>query len=120
MPFSIRYSDILAQIEGIEPVRYGRSRNFIDGAVTRLSPYISRGVISTRQVMAHVFNMGHPFAKVEKFVQELAWRDYCHQSARHGVVPHIRLRLPQVCVDLRALRDPHLLPIIPLTVGRSV
>ncbi|MFN5422991.1 MAG: FAD-binding domain-containing protein, partial [bacterium] len=54
----------------------GRSRNFIDGAVTYLSPYISRGVISTRQIMQHVMKKGYKPYQIEKFLQELAWRDY--------------------------------------------
>jgi len=51
--FPTDYKEILKRIEGIDPIAYGRSRNFIDGAVTYLSPYISRGVISTRFVMEH-------------------------------------------------------------------
>lgn len=79
MSFSTKYEDVLQQIEAIDPVKYGKTRNFIDGDVTRLSPYISRGVISTRMVMEHVLKQGHPFHKIEKFIQELAWRDYWQQ-----------------------------------------
>ena len=42
------YDGILKKIDLIEPVKYARTRNFIDGSVSRLSPYISRGVISTK------------------------------------------------------------------------
>lgn len=77
--FSTDYSEILQQIESIDPVEYGRSRNFIDGAVTRLSPYISRGVISTKQVFQSVLHRGYDPKKIEKFIQELAWRDYWQQ-----------------------------------------
>jgi deoxyribodipyrimidine photo-lyase len=79
MSFSKNYQDIIQQIEKIDPVKYGKTRNFIDGAVTRLSPYISRGVISTRMLMQHVLKQGYPFYKIEKFIQELAWRDYWQQ-----------------------------------------
>ncbi len=41
-------ADISAQIENINRIKYARTRNFTDGAVTRLSPYISRGVISPK------------------------------------------------------------------------
>lgn len=77
--FSTSYQDILEQIERIDPVEYGKTRNFIDGAVTKLSPYISRGVISTKQIYQSILNRGFDPKKVEKFIQELAWRDYWQQ-----------------------------------------
>ena len=76
---STDYKDVVHQINKIDPIAYGRSRNFIDGAVTRLSPYISRGVISTRQVFHSVMKRGYDPKKIEKFIQELAWRDYWQQ-----------------------------------------
>ncbi|NND09208.1 MAG: deoxyribodipyrimidine photolyase [Saprospiraceae bacterium] len=67
------------RISDIDPIRYGYSRNFADGAVTKLSPYISRGVVSTKVVFDHIRSLDLPFKKVEKLVQELAWRDYWQQ-----------------------------------------
>ena len=60
-------------------MRYAQSRNYGDGAVTRLSPYISRGVISTRQVYDHILTLAIPSGEAEKLIQELAWRDYWQQ-----------------------------------------
>jgi deoxyribodipyrimidine photo-lyase len=48
--FPTDYASILQRIMEIDPVKYAKTRNFLTGAVTYLSPYISRGVISTRQV----------------------------------------------------------------------
>ena len=79
MSFTTDYAEILARFENIDPEAYGRTRNFANGAVTRLSPYISRGVISTKQVMNHLRESGLPFYKMEKLIQELAWRDYWQQ-----------------------------------------
>ena len=83
MSFPAEYAKILDRINSIEPVRYGRSRNFIDGGVTRLSPYISRGVISTKQVLHHTLKRGFRPSQIEKFIQELAWRDYWQQIWVH-------------------------------------
>ena len=77
--FDTSYDHILQRIEQVDPAAYGRTRNFIDGAVTYLSPYISRGVISTKMVLEHVLNKGYDPQKIEKFIQELAWRDYWQQ-----------------------------------------
>lgn len=79
MKFSTDYNDILDRIKKIDPIEYGRTRNFVDGAVTYLSPYISRGVISTKQVMNHVLSLGCQPYQVNKLLQELAWRDYWQQ-----------------------------------------
>lgn len=44
-----------------------------------LSPYISRGVISTSQVFNHLRQQEYEWQAIEKYVQELAWRDYWQQ-----------------------------------------
>jgi deoxyribodipyrimidine photo-lyase len=44
-----------------------------------LSPYISRGVISTSQVYQYIRGLGLPWGDTEKLIQELAWRDYWQQ-----------------------------------------
>jgi deoxyribodipyrimidine photo-lyase len=51
MDFPTAYTKIIERIHAIDPIQYGKTRNFIDGAVTYLSPYISRGVISASQVI---------------------------------------------------------------------
>lgn len=48
MIFSTKIEAIQELIENINPIEYGKTRNFLDGAFTLLSPYISRGVISTQ------------------------------------------------------------------------
>ncbi len=70
------YHLILEKIQHINPVLYAKTRNHINGAVTYLSPYISRGVISIQQVQESVLNKGYKPYAIEKFLQELAWREY--------------------------------------------
>ncbi len=74
--FPTDYKSILKRIDEIDPVKYARSRNFIDGDVTYLSPYISRGVISVKMVKDIIFKRGYKMYEIEKFIQELAWREY--------------------------------------------
>jgi len=60
----------------IDPVAYGRTRNALDGAVTRLSPYLRHGVVGLAEARARVTDAaGSPHAAY-KLLQELAWRDY--------------------------------------------
>ncbi|WP_245676503.1 FAD-binding domain-containing protein [Crocinitomix algicola] len=60
----------------IDPITYAQTRNYVDGAVTNLGPYISRGIISTRQIYQWVKQTGVKWKDAEKLIQELAWRDY--------------------------------------------
>lgn len=97
--FTTEYTKIIEQVKNINPLEYGRTRNFIDGAVTHLSPYISRGVISTRQVMEHALSQGYYPFQIEKFLQELAWRDYWQQvwiEKGEGINNDLRHEQPDV------------------------
>jgi len=75
MTFPTNYSDILQRIKNIQPLQYSKTRNFTDGDVTYLSPYISRGVISLPQMARQALKKHTPF-QIQKFLQELAWREY--------------------------------------------
>jgi deoxyribodipyrimidine photo-lyase len=77
--FVTQNTDILELIEIIDPIKYARTRNYLDGAVTKLSPYISRGVITTKQVARAVLSKGYKPGEIESFLKELAWRDYFQQ-----------------------------------------
>lgn len=74
--FPTTMAEIYDRINGIEPRAYANTRNYGDGRVTRLSPYISRGVLSTRGIYEHVMTLPMEWEDKEKLVQELAWRDY--------------------------------------------
>ena len=77
--FPTDLESIFERVDKIDPVKYGSTRNYIDGAVTYLSPYISRGVISTKFVLKKVLEKGYNKEHIEKLIQELTWRDYWQQ-----------------------------------------
>jgi len=64
------------QLQNIDPVSYVRSRNYGNGAVTRLSPYIRCGILSLNEVRNHALTKCSQSAQITKFIQELAWRDF--------------------------------------------
>ncbi|OYU44483.1 MAG: deoxyribodipyrimidine photolyase [Burkholderiales bacterium PBB4] len=72
----------LAQLATVNPEAYARSRNFLEGAVTRLSPYLTHGLLSLREVYAAV-HARHPLDAKHKFVFELGWRAYWHHVWEH-------------------------------------
>ena len=76
LQFSTDFATIIEKIDRVNPLSYEKTRNFVDGAVTYLSPYISRGVISTRQVLERVLAKGYKIPEIESLVKELCWRDY--------------------------------------------
>ena len=102
--FPTSYKEILQRLNTIDPLKYGATRNFIDGAVTYLSPYISRGVISTKFVLTEVVRRGYRPEQIEKFIQELAWRDYWQQIwIAKGDAINLDLKQPQKPVTNNAL-----------------
>jgi deoxyribodipyrimidine photo-lyase len=74
--FTTKYPAILAQLSSIDPAAYACTRNFINGKVTYLSPYLSRDVLSLPQVASSVLARGFSKSTIEKLIQELAWREY--------------------------------------------
>lgn len=59
LTFPTSYKEILKRIDAIDPLKYRASRNYINGAVSYLSPYISRGVISTKIIFDEILKKGH-------------------------------------------------------------
>ncbi len=77
------------RLAAIDPARYGASRNHLDGAVTRLSPYIRHGVLTLAEVRDAVFARLAPLETAsqrrrtgERLIAELGWRDYWQRLGR--------------------------------------
>lgn len=95
MNFPASYQHIISRLDMIDPLTYGKTRNYINGAITFLSPYISRGVLSGKQVMDFLLNKGYTLAEMEKLVQQLTWREFFQrtwQQAEDDIFEDMRLR----------------------------
>ena len=66
----------------MNPTEYARTRNAIDGAVSHLSPYITHGFVSLREVYEGVCE-SHNLHQQDKFVFELGWRAYFRHVWQH-------------------------------------
>ncbi|HRC36891.1 MAG TPA: deoxyribodipyrimidine photolyase, partial [Rubrivivax sp.] len=66
-----------ARLAAVNPAAYSRTRNHLDGAVTRLSPYLTHGFLTLPEVLHGVLQR-HPLDVQHKFVFELGWREYFH------------------------------------------
>jgi deoxyribodipyrimidine photo-lyase len=69
----------LLRVKGMNLARYAQTRNALDGAVSRLSPYITHGLISVPEVLAQVAK-GGAIGWSDKFAFELGWREYFHHA----------------------------------------
>ncbi|MES2423846.1 MAG: FAD-binding domain-containing protein [Pseudomonadota bacterium] len=80
--FPAERSEALQRISAIRPGEYARSRNHLDGAVTRLSPYITHGLVSLPEVLSGVA-ANHTLDIQHKLVYELGWREYFRHVWQH-------------------------------------
>ena len=67
----------LKKLHSIEVSTYARNRNFLNGAVTHLSPYIRHGCLTLHEVFNYVKKQSNPLA--DRLLMQLAWRDYWRQ-----------------------------------------
>ena len=66
--------EAIKRLNTIDIEAYNRNRNFLNGAVSRLSPYFRHGCLTLKEASDSVQTRFG--AQAEKFVEELAWRDY--------------------------------------------
>jgi len=101
--FPTDYQSVLDRIDGINATKYAKSRNFLDGSVSYLSPYLTHGVISTRDVFDKVMER-YSLKQAEKLVFELGWRDFYQMAYRwHGEGMFRDIRQPQEAVRTQAI-----------------
>ncbi len=111
----------LRRLHAHDSASYGRTRNFLDAPVSRLSPYLRHGMISAVEVRDHLraASPDDP-SRREEFLRQLAWRDFFEkvlawygrgldgdlEEPKHGVARSTRIPLDVVngdtglpCVD---------------------
>lgn len=82
----------IAAVGRVNPLTYSKTRNFLDGAVTHLSPWITHGFISTKEV-ASLIHARQPMSFEDKLIFELGWREFfkhVHGELGDGILKDIR------------------------------
>jgi deoxyribodipyrimidine photo-lyase len=90
--------EALRRIEAVDSRSYRRLRDYARGPVSRLSPYITHGLVSVPEVFGSVVARGDS-GPTDRFVQELAWREFFRHVWRHlgdGIGEDIRDAIPGV------------------------
>lgn len=77
--FHVDLEAVLARVRAIDPRAYERGRNELDGAATWLGPFVTHGVISTRDV-AELVREEHTVEDCGKLLNELGWREFFHRT----------------------------------------
>lgn len=72
----------LARLAAVRPDDYARTRNHLDGAVTRLSPYLTHGLLTLPEALAWL-RQRHALPDTHRLVMEFGWRAYFHHVAHH-------------------------------------
>jgi deoxyribodipyrimidine photo-lyase len=81
--------DALAKVD---PTLYSRTRNFLDGAVTGLSPWITHGYLSVREA-TQVLMEKYRLSFEDKLIFEFAWREFfkhAHAELGNGILSDVR------------------------------
>lgn len=99
----VNIDNLIEVISKLDVSAYARTRNFKNGAVSKLSPYISRGVISTKFVLEILLKKENDKKKMEKFFQELVWRDYWQKIWQRNQNLLTDLKYPQHPVKFRSI-----------------
>ena len=81
-PFLPTRQAALSRLAEVRPAAYASSRNHLQGSVTRLSPYLTHGLMSVPEVALSVAARQKVHLQ-HKLVQELGWREFFHHVWRH-------------------------------------
>lgn len=85
-------SAALAAVARVNPDLYGRTRNFLDGAVTYLSPWVTHGFVGLNEATQQIARK-HKLSFDDKIVFEFAWREFfkhVHGELGDGILRDIR------------------------------
>ena len=74
--------DALEKFNSFNPALYAKTRNFLNGQISRLSAHIKYGIITNKELYQYIRDK-YNFVESEKFIQELAWRDFWRSYAYH-------------------------------------
>lgn len=68
-------ADLDKMIDDIDPSKYSKTRNFLDGKVTMLSRYFTHGILNPADVISTIIAK-HGADACGKLLSEFAWREY--------------------------------------------
>ena len=76
------YRNAQEELRSINLDFYCQNRNFGYGNVTKLSPYVSHGILTLNEIRNYALSKYTNSRKITKFMQELGWRDFWQRIAK--------------------------------------
>ena len=73
----------MRRAEAVNPIRYAKTRNFLDGDVTGLSPYLTHGVVTLPEVLRALLDK-ESLGIDHKLVYEFGWREFYRHVWSHA------------------------------------
>lgn len=70
------------RLQAVRPAAYAQTRNHLQGAVTRLSPYLTHGLLTLAQVVQHL-PATHGLPARHRLMAELGWRAWFRHRWQH-------------------------------------
>ncbi|MEI7443937.1 MAG: FAD-binding domain-containing protein [Burkholderiales bacterium] len=83
---------VRARLDAVDPDAYARTRNALDGSVTRLSPYLTHGLLDVPDALAAI-RARHRVPDAHKLAFEFGWREFFRHAWRHlgeGLLDDVR------------------------------
>lgn len=96
--FSSSSQALEAAIAAVDVSAYARSRNHLDGRVTRLSPYITHGLTNIAQLFLRL-QKEKQLSLQDKLAFEFGWREFFHHVWHHhgdAIFSDMRTALPGI------------------------
>ena len=87
------YNKIIERVNSLDPVKYASNRNFINGNVSKLSPYISRGVISTKTIFNQLIKSGYEISQIQKSLGDGNCEDYPRYQQMVGSITGLNMAI---------------------------
>ncbi len=95
----------LTKLANVDALSYGRNRNFLNGSVTHLSPYLRHGCLTLNETFAAIkqkFGLS-----AENLLMQLAWRDYWQRVwTVRGNAIYSEMEPPKVALGYAPLSEP--------------
>lgn len=80
-PITGSRSEAMTKLSNINPLGYGKTRNYGNGHISYLSPFIHHGLLSLAEVRDHALACSDQPEHAAKFIQELGWREFWQRCA---------------------------------------
>ncbi len=94
----------LTKLANVDALSYGRNRNFLNGSVTHLSPYLRHGCLTLNETFSAIkqkFGLS-----AENLLMQLAWRDYWQRVwALRGNAIYSEMEPPKVALGYAPLSE---------------